>query len=82
MKEETFEGIGGLKIFFRSWRPEGQPRGVVVLVHGFKSHSGLYEWPAMQLVRYTSVPSAAGCSGAPPGSALPHRDSPLRRPLG
>src|SRR4029453_6742392 len=25
--EETFEGTGGLKIFFRSWRPTGNPRG-------------------------------------------------------
>ena len=51
MDEETFEGIGGLKIFTRSWRPEGRARGVVVLVHGFKSHSGLYEWPATQLAQ-------------------------------
>jgi alpha-beta hydrolase superfamily lysophospholipase len=49
--EETLDGIGGLKIFVRSWRPEGKPRGVVVINHGFKSHSGLYEWVAEQLVR-------------------------------
>lgn len=29
MNEETFEGRGGLKIFTRSWRPEGKARGVV-----------------------------------------------------
>jgi acylglycerol lipase len=51
MNEETFEGTGGLKIFSRSWRPEGQARGVVVLVHGFKSHSGLYDWPAAELTK-------------------------------
>jgi alpha-beta hydrolase superfamily lysophospholipase len=51
MTEGTFEGSGGLKIFNRSWHPEGKARGVVVLVHGFKSHSGLYEWPATQLVQ-------------------------------
>jgi len=49
MNEETFEGSGGLKIFMRAWRPAGKARGVVVLVHGFKSHSGLYEWPASEL---------------------------------
>jgi acylglycerol lipase len=49
MKEETLEGIGGLKIFVRSWRPEGKPRGVVVINHGFKSHGGLYDWTATQL---------------------------------
>jgi acylglycerol lipase len=51
MKEELFEGKGGLKLFARSWRPEGPVRGVVVIVHGFKSHSGLYEWTAGELVR-------------------------------
>jgi acylglycerol lipase len=47
--EERFSGVGGLGIFFRSWRPVGQPRGVVVIVHGFNSHSGYYEWTAEQL---------------------------------
>jgi alpha-beta hydrolase superfamily lysophospholipase len=51
MREESFEGTGGLEIFARSWKPEGRPRGIVVLVHGFKAHSGLYEWPAQQLVQ-------------------------------
>ena len=32
MKESTFEGVGGLKIFARSWQPEGKTRGVVVIV--------------------------------------------------
>ena len=50
MNEETFDGAGGLKIFTRVWRPEGKARGVVVINHGFKSHGGLYEWAATQLV--------------------------------
>ncbi len=49
MKEETFEGVGGLKIFFRSWLPTKEAKGVVVLVHGFNSHSGYYLWAAEQL---------------------------------
>ncbi len=49
-KEEYFEGAGGLKIFTRAWRPEGKPRGLIVLVHGFNSHSGYYLWAAEQLV--------------------------------
>ena len=49
-KEETFEGAGGLKIFMRSWRPEGALRGVVAICHGFNSHSGQYLWVAEQLV--------------------------------
>jgi acylglycerol lipase len=48
--EETFEGLGSYKIFVRSWRPEGQPRGVVAIVHGFNSHSGHYLWVAEELV--------------------------------
>ena len=40
--EETFKGTGGLSIFTRSWRPAGKPRGVVVIAHGFNSHSGQY----------------------------------------
>ena len=31
MREETYEGRGGLKIFMRSWRPDGAPRAVVAL---------------------------------------------------
>ena len=44
--EQTFEGVGGLNIFMRSWRPEGTPRGVTVLIHGFNVHSGYMTWPA------------------------------------
>ncbi len=51
MREEQLESVGGLNIFTRSWRPEHRAaRGVVVLVHGFNSHSGYYQWAAEQLV--------------------------------
>jgi len=50
MNEESFEGVAGYKIFTRSWRPAGKARGVVVVVHGFNSHSGYYPWVAAQLV--------------------------------
>lgn len=48
--EDRFEGAGGLQIAFRSWRPSTRPRGVVVIVPGFNSHSGYYGWVAGQLV--------------------------------
>ena len=48
MKESTFAGVGGLKIFSRSWQPEGKARGVVVIVPGFNSHSGQYLWVGEQ----------------------------------
>jgi len=49
MTEEMFESKGGVKIFVRSWLPPSPGRAVVVLVHGFKSHGGLFEWTAQQL---------------------------------
>lgn len=42
VKEETFEGMGGLKIFLRSWKPATKPRAVVVICHGVNSHGGQY----------------------------------------
>jgi acylglycerol lipase len=51
MKESTFEGVGGLKIFTRSWQPNGTPRGVMIIVHGFNSHSGQYLWAAEQFTK-------------------------------
>ena len=47
--EERIDGAGGLKIFVRSWRPEGKTRGVVAIVHGVNSHSGYYLWAGEQL---------------------------------
>ena len=48
MKESTFAGVGGTKIFTRSWQPAGKTRGVVVIVPGFNSHSGQYVWVGEQ----------------------------------
>jgi acylglycerol lipase len=48
MAEERMAGVGGLNILVRSWRPDGKARGVVVIVHGFNSHSGQYVWVAGQ----------------------------------
>ena len=46
MNTETFEGVGGLNIFLRVWKPAGPARAVVAIVHGFNSHSGQYAWAA------------------------------------
>src|SRR5262249_28055413 len=48
-KEGTLATTGGLNVFYRSWRPESKPRGAVVIVPGFNSHSGYYAWTAEQL---------------------------------
>lgn len=50
VKEESIKGVGGLNIFIRSWRPETRPRGVVMIVPGFNSHSGHYFWVAEQFI--------------------------------
>jgi alpha-beta hydrolase superfamily lysophospholipase len=49
VNEERIEGVHGLDIFVRSWRPGATARGVVVIVPGFNSHSGYYAWVAQQL---------------------------------
>jgi acylglycerol lipase len=49
-REEMFPGSGDVPLFARSWRPEGPVRGVVVIVHGFMAHSGMYQWTAERLV--------------------------------
>jgi alpha-beta hydrolase superfamily lysophospholipase len=46
-----FAGAGGPRIFWQSWRPEADPKAVVVLVHGASEHSGRYEHVATRLVQ-------------------------------
>lgn len=40
--EGTFAGAGGLELFEQHWRPDGEPRAVLVIVHGIGEHSGRY----------------------------------------
>jgi alpha-beta hydrolase superfamily lysophospholipase len=46
----TFDVSNGQKVFYRHWKPADSPKAVVVIVHGFNSHSGYYQWTADQLV--------------------------------
>ncbi|MFO1142655.1 MAG: alpha/beta hydrolase [Amaricoccus sp.] len=50
VREEDFTGVGGLRIHYRSWLPEGPPRAVVAICHGVNSHGGQHAWTAAQLV--------------------------------
>jgi alpha-beta hydrolase superfamily lysophospholipase len=61
--EDQFEGEGGLSIFYRTWRPVGTRRGVVVIVPGFNSHSGYYGWVAEQLSAHGLVVHAVDLRG-------------------
>jgi acylglycerol lipase len=45
---KSFES-GGLNISFRYWHPGERPSGAVVIIPGFNSHSGYYEWVGNQL---------------------------------
>jgi len=40
--EGTFEGAGGRSIFYQYWRPESEPRAVLLVAHGAAEHSGRY----------------------------------------
>jgi acylglycerol lipase len=51
MNEETFEGKGDIRIFTRSWQPEGKAKAVIVIAHGFNSHSGQYMWVGDQFTK-------------------------------
>jgi acylglycerol lipase len=47
-KTSTFDNKSGLKIFTRTWLPEKDIRGAIIIVHGLNSHSGYYQWVADQ----------------------------------
>ncbi len=47
--EGTFEGVGGIEIFWQSWEPAGETKAVVVLAHGVSEHSGRYTYVGEQL---------------------------------
>lgn len=42
--EGRFTGQDGLSIAYRAWSAVATPRGVLVIVPGFNSHSGYYGW--------------------------------------
>jgi acylglycerol lipase len=40
--EGRFSGSGGTQLFYQAWLPKGDPRLVLVNLHGLGDHSGLY----------------------------------------
>jgi len=42
----------GLNVFYRHWKPSEAPKAIVVIAHGFNSHSGYYQWTAEQLIEH------------------------------
>ncbi|MFT3774490.1 MAG: alpha/beta hydrolase [Minicystis sp.] len=50
-KDGFFEGVAGTKLYEQSWRPRGEPKAVVVIVHGLKDHSTRYKALAERLAQ-------------------------------
>ena len=49
-REGVFEGAKGHEMFYRAWFPDGDPKGVLLLVHGLGSHSGTFAYLAEYLM--------------------------------
>jgi len=49
-RSDHYQGLGGLKIFYRTWEPE-QVRQTIILVHGLNQHSGHYRHMATHLAQ-------------------------------
>ena len=62
--QETVQGLSGLNISFRSWRPVRGAQAAMVIVPGFNAHSGYYEWVA----RATRRTGSSGVCRGPAGS--------------
>ena len=41
-KDGTYSGFGELELYYQCWRPEGEPKATLVVVHGLGEHSGRY----------------------------------------
>ncbi len=69
--ERTFDGVGGVRIVYDTWTPElagADPKGVVILSHGFGEHARRYDHVARRfgaagLVTYVLDHRGHGRSG-------------------
>src|SRR5689334_10047708 len=46
--ERSFDGVGGTRIVYDVWTPTVEPRGVVILCHGFGEHARRYDHVAQR----------------------------------
>ncbi len=46
--ERSFDGVAGVRIVYDVWEPETDPRGVVVLCHGYAEHARRYDHVAQR----------------------------------
>ncbi len=47
-KERSFDGVGGVRIVYDVWTPDIEPKGVVVLAHGYAEHARRYDHVAQR----------------------------------
>src|SRR6478736_533123 len=47
-KERSFDGVGGVQIVYDVWTPDIEPKGVVVLAHGYAEHARRYDHVAQR----------------------------------
>lgn len=76
LEEFPLTATDGLALHTRRWRPEGPPRGAVLIVHGFAEHSGRYAHVAELLTRHGFLVQAFdhrthGRSGGEPRVYMP-----------
>jgi alpha-beta hydrolase superfamily lysophospholipase len=67
-EERAFDGVGGVRIVYDTWTPNIEPRGTVVLSHGFGEHARRYDHVAQRfgeagLVTYALDHRGHGRSG-------------------
>ncbi len=41
-QEGFFKGVRGANIYYQCWQPEGEPKAILLVVHGLAEHSGRY----------------------------------------
>jgi acylglycerol lipase len=41
--EQSFDGVGGVRIVYDVWEPDTDPTGVVILCHGYAEHARRYD---------------------------------------
>ena len=46
--ERSFDGVGGVRIVYDVWTPDADPRGVVVIAHGYAEHARRYDHVAQR----------------------------------
>ncbi|MCB9008138.1 MAG: lysophospholipase [Ardenticatenaceae bacterium] len=49
-EEATFKSADGLDLYYQSWLPQGEPKAVIVIVHGMGEYGGRYQHVVNALV--------------------------------